>query len=579
MINASTFIERHRAAILEQWYDEASRAASARGLERPELANIMPSYVTALGSAHDNLGELVSARRRQVEQHLACRLRLGFVLEEIVDEFLLLGRCVERSSDEEPRADERPSRSEIERLWVEVRRAAAAVTDMFTAHMAQDEQTEKRYGRRLRELADAALRNGAPPLKERLTDALALIVDAMGAAGATLLLYHPESRGLVAVASTGIESLDDYVASFDLSSFAGKVASSEETIALEDAETSALAIADSLRHSGIHAVLGVRLPAHDTLLGVLYVGLREVRPFTPREARRLEALGEQLTVHLDNARLFAERADQVAELRVERELRERFVSVLAHDLRGPLAAAKMAVQVLMEPPCVPPHQVETRRRELLERIDRSIDRTDRMVRALLDANRVHAGERLALDLGECDLATIVREVASELADIHGERFLVEVDEHVRGFWDADQLRRAIWNLATNAVKYGATKSPIGIKACEREGGVEVSVHNEGPPIAAAQQQRLFGAFTRGTGASGTGASAGEPGGWGLGLTLVRGCAEAHGGTIHVQSDAATGTTFLLRLPSDARPFQPRESPHFRHSLPSPQSRQSEHPPQ
>lgn len=523
MINASTFIERHRAAILEQWYDEASRAASARGLERPELANIMPSYVTALGSAHDNLGELVSARRRQVEQHLACRLRLGFVLEEIVDEFLLLGRCVERSSDEEPRADERPSRSEIERLWVEVRRAAAAVTDMFTAHMAQDEQTEKRYGRRLRELADAALRNGAPPLKERLTDALALIVDAMGAAGATLLLYHPESRGLVAVASTGIESLDDYVASFDLSSFAGKVASSEETIALEDAETSALAIADSLRHSGIHAVLGVRLPAHDTLLGVLYVGL--------------------------------------------------------HDLRGPLAAAKMAVQVLMEPPCVPPHQVETRRRELLERIDRSIDRTDRMVRALLDANRVHAGERLALDLGECDLATIVREVASELADIHGERFLVEVDEHVRGFWDADQLRRAIWNLATNAVKYGATKSPIGIKACEREGGVEVSVHNEGPPIAAAQQQRLFGAFTRGTGASGTGASAGEPGGWGLGLTLVRGCAEAHGGTIHVQSDAATGTTFLLRLPSDARPFQPRESPHFRHSLPSPQSRQSEHPPQ
>jgi signal transduction histidine kinase len=289
------------------------------------------------------------------------------------------------------------------------------------------------------------------------------------------------------------------------------------------------------------------------LTGVLYVGLREQRPFTAREARRLEALGEQLTLHLDNAALFAALTEKVDALRSERELRERFVSVLAHDLRGPLAAAKMAVDLSVRSPEMgPPETLEERRHELARRIDRNIDRADRMVHDLLDANRIHAGERLALRLGDCDLVGIARETIEELTESHGERFVLTGKDRVRGVWAADELRRSLWNLAVNALKYGAADRPITIHVGASGDRAELSVHNEGFPIPADEQELLFRPFARAPAAQ-----AGVPRGWGLGLTLVRGSVEAHGGRVRVRSDAATGTTFTLDLPLDARPYQPR----------------------
>ena len=73
------------------------------------------------------------------------------------------------------------------------------------------------------------------------------------------------------------------------------------------------------------------------------------------------------------------------------------------------------------------------------------------------------------------------------------------------------------------------------------------MHNSGPPIPLTEQGRLFAPFSQTEAALKSGAR-----GWGLGLTLVRGCAEAHGGTVHLRSDADSGTTFTIELPLDAR---------------------------
>lgn len=83
----------------------------------------------------------------------------------------------------------------------------------------------------------------------------------------------------------------------------------------------------------------------------------------------------------------------------------------------------------------------------------------------------------------------------------------------------------------------------------RRGGEQafVSVHNSGNPIAAGDQGRIFEPFARTSAAE-----AGSQLGWGLGLTLVRGCVEAHGGTIEVVSNAEAGTTFSILLPLDSR---------------------------
>jgi signal transduction histidine kinase len=125
---------------------------------------------------------------------------------------------------------------------------------------------------------------------------------------------------------------------------------------------------------------------------------------------------------------------------------------------------------------------------------------------------------------------------------------------VRGVWSAEELRRAMENLVTNAVKYGTAGAPITVCIEHTGEGARISVHNLGTPIPKEDQARLFDPSFRTRSAQ-----AGPAQGWGLGLTLVRGCAEAHGGIASVSSDARHGTTFALELPLDSRPFQPQPS--------------------
>jgi signal transduction histidine kinase len=195
------------------------------------------------------------------------------------------------------------------------------------------------------------------------------------------------------------------------------------------------------------------------------------------------------------------------------------------------------------------------RRELATNIDRNIDRTDRMIHDLLDANRIRAGQRSPLLIHAWDLGVLAREVYEELVLTFGDRFGLQADHGVLGLWSADELRRALWNLAVNAVKYGAADKPITVTVNRTPEGAEVSVHNWGPPIPVGDRAHLFRPFSRTLAAEGGGHK-----GWGLGLTLVHGCADAHGGRVTVESTQEAGTTFTISLPPDARPFQAEPPP-------------------
>jgi signal transduction histidine kinase len=526
-------IRAHEAQIMKLWAAEASESASARGLSRPELMNVMPVYLSSLGDVlADGAGERGEATRH-VQSHLASRLRQGFDVAEIVAEFMLLGRCIMRMAKISP--------ADAEQLSSEIERASVMVAEMFAAHMNEDEQAEKRYLRRIQEVASDALhkqtKDGDP--EARMREVLEIIREAMGCDSAALLLYDAVSGRLIARTSSGID--DAHLSAGrrwrDERSFAGRVGSSDETMAL-DVKTTELDIGRELRESGIQAVLAVKLERGYRVRGVLYVGVREQREFSVRESRRLDTLGHWLAVHLDSASLFAEINDKVQQLEEERELRERFVSVLAHDLRGPLTTAKMAATMLA--------RKSSGKDEWIERVDRSVDRLERMIVDLLDANRVFAGEPLPITLAPCDLSALVDDVIDEMTAQHGDRFRVEGDAHVEGNWSASQLRRALENLLSNAVKYGDEKAPITIGLKRSDRGVLLSVHNEGQPIAAEDLETIFQPFSRARAAR-----AGSERGWGLGLALVRGCAEAHGGKVDVDS-GPTGTTFTISLPLDSR---------------------------
>ncbi|RKH52963.1 histidine kinase [Corallococcus sp. AB049A] len=550
MASVAENIRQHREEIIHGWSEQAARAASARGLDGPEFKNVMPSYLASLAEEEGRPGANANARKAHIQSHVATRLRQGFNVAEVIEEFAILGRCVTHTWANAPPRD-RPSPQDVERLFAELHDASVTVAERFSQHLLEDEQTEKRYVRLLQKEASQALLEDTTSLHPPLKGALELIVEAMGAQSAAVLLYEVEGERLVTAAASGLasEQLERYATSMSPSSFPGKIAAgSDETCSVLDAGATPFELSPQLRQSGLRSLLGVRLPPHRALVGVMFVGLTEVREFSPREKARLISLGQQLSVHLDNAKLYAKLREKIEALQVERGLRERFVSVLAHDLRGPLSSAKSGAHLLLRHP-----ERLDQRRDLALRIERSIERTDQMVRDLLDANRLQAGQRLPLRLDTCDLDGIAREVVEELSAIHGDRFVLHAEEWVRGVWSAEELRRALWNLGSNAIKYGSATEPITFTVTRTGDTARAAVHNRGPVIPLADQEQIFKPFTRTHSAQ-----EGPSKGWGLGLTLVWGCAQAHGGSVAVQSDAATGTTFTLTLPLDARPYQPRE---------------------
>lgn len=259
---------------------------------------------------------------------------------------------------------------------------------------------------------------------------------------------------------------------------------------------------------------------------------------------RREADAQRLRLQVEHAaRTEAEALNR--ELQEERDLRERFVATLTHDLRSPLAAMRTSAELIRRYP----DKADARER-LTNRIIGSIERADKMIQKLLDAHLIRAGRHLPLDVTSCEVRGIVVDALEELSVVHANRFVLTPGEDVHGWWDASALRRVVENLATNAAKYGA---PEGAITCNVERAdadtVRLEVHNLGAPIPVDEQVRIFQAFHRTR-------SAVDPSGegWGLGLALVRGIAEAHGGRVDVESAEDTGTRFRVQLPLDARPF-------------------------
>lgn len=229
---------------------------------------------------------------------------------------------------------------------------------------------------------------------------------------------------------------------------------------------------------------------------------------------------------------------------VQSSFRDQLFATVAHDLRNPLNAAHMTAQLIVRMPGA--EQVS----HLAERIVDNLVRVDRMIQELLDAMRVQAGARLQLNIAPCDLVEVVRRSLQHFAAEHSERFVVEAPEPVPGHFDREAIRRAVENLATNGLRYGAPSRPITVAVRQKLGRVFVTVHNHGAHIPVEKQETLFRAFQR--------MSGGEQSsnrGWGLGLAQARAVAEAHGGSIAVDSLPERGTTFIIDIPIDARPFQ------------------------
>jgi signal transduction histidine kinase len=230
------------------------------------------------------------------------------------------------------------------------------------------------------------------------------------------------------------------------------------------------------------------------------------------------------------------------ELEVAR-LQSDFVSAVSHEFRTPLASLCQLSEMLTDGR-VPS---ETRRQEYYEGLRRASERLHRLVETLLDFGRMQAGaQQYRFELLE--MGSFFRGVVEDFAEEAGERgYRVDIAQHphlppVQA--DREALARALWNLLDNAVKYSPQNKTVWAKATCENGRVAITVSDKGLGIAPHEQKRIFKKFVRAASAEVAGAR-----GTGLGLTMVEHIVAAHGGQVHVDSEAGIGSTFTILLPS------------------------------
>lgn len=213
-----------------------------------------------------------------------------------------------------------------------------------------------------------------------------------------------------------------------------------------------------------------------------------------------------------------------------------FLSGLAQDLRDPLTVIRILTAERDADPA-----------NALAGITRQARRIERILRDVVDGALIASG-KLDLRVAPHDLTLSAKEAAAAarpLAPDH--RIDVEVpDQPIVATVDATRVEHVLANLISNAIKFSPAGSRVTVRVGERDGGVELSVSDEGIGIKPEERARIFEPSSR------TGISPGDISGTGLGLSATKRIVEAHGGTIEVESAPSVGSTFRVTLPRGPR---------------------------
>jgi signal transduction histidine kinase len=218
--------------------------------------------------------------------------------------------------------------------------------------------------------------------------------------------------------------------------------------------------------------------------------------------------------------------------------RSDLVATVAHELRSPLTGIKGFTSTLLTKW---DKFSEEQRQFMLETVDADADRLSRLITELLDAARIDAG-RLTLKRGPVRIPEVVRHVLTSVSAGAAEPFEVSITDDVDLIWgDSDRIHQVVTNLVENAMRHGFGLREVVVQNAKHEAlgdGVAFQVHDNGPGIPLEMRQRVFSRFWR----SGPGA------GSGLGMYIVRGIVEEHGGTIEIDDAVGGGAQIRVWFP-------------------------------
>jgi signal transduction histidine kinase len=217
----------------------------------------------------------------------------------------------------------------------------------------------------------------------------------------------------------------------------------------------------------------------------------------------------------------------------------RFVGILAHDVRTPLNLINLAAGHLLVDGSLKEAQVND-----VSRIFRGVRRIDRLVNDLAVLVRHRASQPVPLTKADVDLGVICEEALEEVKASHVDVvFELQRLGDLTGNWDRERLIQVVSNLAVNAVVHASAKR-VGVRLQDQGPSVVLTITNQGTPIPNDMLESIFEPLVHRSQHVSNELSSGL----GLGLFIVREIVKAHGGTVQVSSSASEGTTFSVRLP-------------------------------
>jgi len=294
---------------------------------------------------------------------------------------------------------------------------------------------------------------------------------------------------------------------------------------------------DALRSLGLASLVCLPLVARGNTLGAIALGRDEsLEPFTDADRQFCEDIARRAALSIDNARLYQRAQDAIRQ-------RDVVLGIVSHDLRDPLSAIGMCVTGLE-------HGLQNNpadRAELLSAIRNSVDWAQGLIADLLDIASIESG-KLSFEPRPIDPVIVIARAAHLFDPAAREKSVsltaTSPDELPAVMADERRTLQVLSNLVSNALKHTKPGGHIRVTAQPAEREVVFAVEDDGPGIPADEVPRLFDRFwhaRRGT----------EQAGTGLGLAIAKGIVDAHGGSIWVETEVGSGSTFKFSLPQSA----------------------------
>jgi PAS domain S-box-containing protein len=308
----------------------------------------------------------------------------------------------------------------------------------------------------------------------------------------------------------------------------------------------ALSPGDEQRHAlralDPSSIILAPLFARGRLVGALaLIAATPTRAYAPVDVRFAEQIAQRAAHAIDNAQLYGAAKRAIL-------ARDSVLGIVAHDLRSPLGTILIQAQLLRRPGGQP----DRRSSKPADVIARAGTRMNRIIQDLLDVTRVEEGG-LKLEQGRVAASQVISdsvEAQQALVTAASLQVELEVAPDLPEVWaDRDRLLQILENLVGNAIKFTDAGGRLRIGAAPRDGQVLFWVADTGAGITAEDLPHVFDRFWQGR--------QGERRGVGIGLAIVKGLVEGHGGQIWVESSSGRGATFFFTLPSAPPRAQPR----------------------